>query len=203
MKTGYGPGLGFGPSPGMFDEDMGHINANALRQRENAHASAMDQYNLGQAAADHAQQRKLGLLGMLNGYANSSVGGQNTPAPAITVGGVYTPDQTQAQVNQARAQGDQSAASQIGNNAARMAGRGMQGGSPLLAALNQQVQMGTNANNATAETNIRNSAAGMNAGHLLGTETARSNQWAQDNQMDIARRQQQNSYFLNLLHGLS
>lgn len=203
MKSAFGGGLGggmYGSAPGSFDENMGDINAQALRQRENAHLAAGDQFSYGQAAANANYQRHLGLLGMLGQYGGGTVGGQNTPAPAITVGGVYTPDQTQAQVNQARAQGDQSAASQIGNNAAKMAGRGMQGTSPLLSALNNQVNMGNMANNAANETTIRNNAAGMNKNHELNTQVAASNQWEQGNQLDIARRQQHNSYLLGLLN---
>ncbi len=115
-------------------------------------------------------------------------GGQSGPSPEITVGGVYNPQQIQQQVNAQRGTNDQTAASQVSKQGQSLAGRGFGSNSPLLQALSGQTMANNLATNTSNEREIRWNAAQGNAQHLLGTQTARENQFANRMREDIERR---------------
>jgi hypothetical protein len=154
------------------------------------------------------QRRLQMLMPMLNqggGGFGGAPGGTNTPKPGITVGGVYSPDQLQTQVNLARGQGDQNAATQVAAAKNQMAGRGMSTGSPLMMALQNQIQAANNQTNAGNETQLRTNAAEANAKQQTSSEGLRNTQWQQDNALDIERRRQQaaaSQSYMSILAGL-
>lgn len=117
------------------------------------------------------------------------VGGQNTPQPGVTVGGVYTPQQIEEQVNAAYAKnaGQTDTARRLATESA--AGRGIAPQSPLLSALNGQLLAAQMAADADAGRNIRFDAAGANAKQQTASEGLRGELWQADNAMEIQRRQ--------------
>src|SRR5579863_5384970 len=121
-----------------------------------------------------------------NGFATA--GGSNGTPPPITAGPVLNPQQIQQQVNQSSAATDQSAANQMRNSDASLAGRGFGSNSPLSMALNNATQGQARATNVSNETNTRLNAAQQNAQQALNSQQALSNQWATGNQLDIQRR---------------
>jgi hypothetical protein len=126
------------------------------------------------------------LTGQLGNMANA--GGQNTPAPTISTGGVLNPQQIQQQVNTGRAATDAATGSRIATSNASLAGRGFGANSPLAQALGQGYQNQGLAANTAQETQTRLGAAEMNAKQRLAGQSALSNQWYQGNQTDIERR---------------
>jgi hypothetical protein len=151
------------------------------------------QFQLGMAPLDFAKQKFSTLLPMLQSQLGSAgaglVGGANTPQPAVTAGGVFTPDQIQQNVNAARAGVDQQTATSQRQNATKLAGQGFGGKSPLLAALNQQAANAGMIAGADQERQIRSGAAEQNATHQLAGQTLQEAQWKDFNDADIRRRQ--------------
>ena len=145
------------------------------------------------------------MYSALGGQASGTsrgLGGSNLPAPEITVGGVFSPEQTQQQLNAGYARNAMMADTQRRRIGESAGGRGMSGSSPLLSALSSGVgaaQMATDAETAR-ETKLGHSKA--NAEQRLASEGLRSQQWSQANQGDIARRQlvqqQQNALVMAL-----
>lgn len=123
------------------------------------------------------------------GFGSERVGGTNTPTPGITVGGVYSPQQIDQQVNAAKASSASDAATQKRMVEQQAGARGMSSRSPLVAALSGGIDAARMVGDADAERGIRFDAAGANAKQQLATETQRANVWAQNNQLDINRRQ--------------
>lgn len=128
------------------------------------------------------------LVGGLNG-SNDRVGGTPRDLPGVTVGGVYSDQDTQQQVNAARAGIDQSAASQGQRAATKLAGQGFGPRSPLLAAMQQQIQGQAMATGADAEREIRHGAATENAKQRTSSEALAQQQWRDYEDSDIRRRQ--------------
>lgn len=118
----------------------------------------------------------------------SSVGGQSGPSPDITVGPIWSPQQTQQQVNAARGQGDQSTATRIRGMQNQMGARGFGSSSPLAAALQAQYQNQNLATNTSNERQIRQNATQQNASHLFQTQMGREQQFGSRQQEDIERR---------------
>lgn len=116
----------------------------------------------------------------------------------VTQGGVYNPQQVQQQVNQSRAQQDQTTATQIQQGQNQLAGRGFGANSPLAALLQQQAHAQGNATNADNETNIRMNAANQNAQQNLSAQQA---QGAINSAWNTAAVQNQTSHY-NALIGL-
>jgi hypothetical protein len=145
-----------------------------------------------------------GQLGKLNGGVYTA-GGQNTAPPPITAGPVYNSQQMQQMQNQNAAQLQQGAAGQDARTSASLAGRGFGANSPLAMALQSANQANTRGQVAGTNTQLGLSAAQANAGQLLNSQQALSNQWATGNQLDIQRRTpliQQQTAILQALAGL-
>lgn len=116
------------------------------------------------------------------------VGGQNTPLPQLPNSFVYSPDQIQQQVNTARAQGDQSAATARTQATGEAAGRGFSARSPMVQALNAGINTATAASNADQERQIRYEATGANATQGNTVAGLANQQWNFFNNADIERR---------------
>lgn len=124
---------------------------------------------------------------IMGGLANSGV--TVGSGPQITASQVLTPDQIQQQVNQSRAHTDMQVGAQQRSSGNELAGRGLGGSSPLQMALNQGYSNQGMATNAGNTANIRINAATQNAQQLLGSQTARANQFNQETQNVIASKQ--------------
>lgn len=133
----------------------------------------------------------------------ATAGGQSGPSPEISVGGVWNPQQTQQQVNAARAKNDQSAQTTMRTNAQSLGAQGFGSNSPLLASMNNQTQAGNLAANSAAEMGLRTGMAKDNAASVLDTQTARENQFASRQKEDIARRAPVYQMYNTLLSSLS
>lgn len=116
------------------------------------------------------------LLQQIGGTGPAATGmtgsfGTGAPPP-ITVGGVYSPQLMQQNVNGIRAQGDATTAGQIAQQDAKLAGAGLGANSPLSAQLATQARMGNQANTQGNVTNFLTTAAGQNAQQRLASEQA-------------------------------
>lgn len=138
------------------------------------------------------------LQGLMGTGQSGLVGGQNTPLPTITQGPVWSQQQIDQQVNAQKANNAQAANTQAKQAQQRVAASGFGANSPLLAALQGQAQMGRMAADATAQRETNWNAAQGNAQHLLDTQQAAQNQWAQSNQADIARRESNRQWMTSL-----
>lgn len=119
-----------------------------------------------------------------------AAGGLATPGLSvlltpITVGGVFTPAEIQAQVNQSYARNDARTASQIRQAQADLAGRGFSSNSPLLSSL-QVGFMGQNLRaNTEASISLRVSTATANAKQVLDSQTLANLQFHEQNEVAI------------------
>lgn len=118
------------------------------------------------------------LLALLNGTPAGPTGPAADDGPQINAGGVYSPTQIDQQVNASRAATDAAAASRSRSYANDLTGRGYGGNSPLLMAMQNQLQGQALAQNASSERDIRYQAAGANADQLLKTQQAREGAYA-------------------------
>lgn len=131
-----------------------------------------------------------GLYQSLTGaFTPSTVGGVNSPMSPISQGSIWSDQQIDQQVNQSKSNNQQMAATQNQQISNRAAGQGFASKSPLVAALQGQTNAATMANNAKSEQDIRWNAAEGNSRHLLDTQKAAQQQWADWNDADIRRRQ--------------
>lgn len=129
-------------------------------------------------------------------------GGQSGPSPEITVGPVWNDSQVQQRVNQMRAGNDATVGSQVGQMNQSLGGRGFGSGSPLAQEMEARMRgMGMMANS-SGENDLRWNAAQGNAQHVLGTQVARSNQFAQRMDEDVRRKGIEAGRKNNLLEAL-
>lgn len=146
------------------------------------------------------------LSGNIAGQGSSSggLGGTATSAqPGVTTGGVYTPQQVQAQIAQSNAQGIQGAQTQQVNEANQMAGQGFGSRSPALQAMQQNAMSQALASNAANATQLNTTAAQQNAQQNLASQTQAQTGWYQAQQQDIARRQVNQQYASSLAAALA
>lgn len=129
-----------------------------------------------------------GGMGGAAGSSGASFGGGSAQ---MAPGTVYTPGQIDQQVNAMKAGNNQAAATQQRQNAAATAAGGFGGHSPLLAALNNQAQMGAMQANTSGERDTRLAAAAANAKQGLGAAQAnnQANIGFQQNAIDAQRNQ--------------
>ncbi len=133
-------------------------------------------------------------------------GGGNFGGPQIDASPVYTPEQTQAQVNSMRAGNDQQAQSQTRQAQSGLAGKGFGSQSPLLAALQAQYQGQAQQASTQGENDLRFQAAGANATQRLKGQTAQEQQrasMAQEQNQRLGIQAQQYSALLSALGGLN
>jgi hypothetical protein len=176
------------------------------RERANRLQQAQISANASIVPAQLQQDRFRTVFPFLSNNFNSSqerVGGANQPLPNITVGGVYSPQQTQEQVNAARSQNDRNVAQNQRQSQDQLAGRGFGSNSPLLQAIQAQQQMAGMQANSDQERQLRFDAATANARQQLDSETLRQNQWTQNEDADIRRRQVATSQANALLSALA
>jgi hypothetical protein len=186
---GVNPFLGaFGGGSPLYDETYDERTLNAESQYE----LAQKPWDFKNKVFGAISPLLTGLVGDGSQQGNfGQIGGSNTPLPTLPNSFVYSPDQIQQQVNSARAQGDQGAASQKQQIAGDLAGRGFSMKSPLAMALNLGADTGARMSNADQEREIRFGASGANAKQALGVGQLANQQWNDYNQADIARRKTQ------------
>lgn len=148
-------------------------------------------------------QSQLGRVGDLAFSGAADGGAAGGIGPNIKVGGVWNPQQIAQQVNATRAQNDQAMQSHMATNAQNLSGRGFGSNSPLLQALQGQAYGQNLATNTQAEQTLRTQAAQQNAEHLLNTQTARANEYAQRQQERLTGRGQTLNTYSALLNALS
>ncbi len=204
--------------PGSGYSLQGGYGSTEIDQQNLANTGALEQIRLKQKGdsdllgqQEQMKQARLKSLlpmfsqGMAGGGFGGAPGGMAAPKPEITVGGIYSPEALQAQINQTRAANDQGAATQIQQNQNQMAGRGMSTSSPLAMALGNQINAANMANNAGGESQLRFDAASANAKQRTASEGLRNQQWGMGEDQDIRRRTQQanqSQNFMTLLAGL-
>lgn len=136
--------------------------------------------------------------GGLNGMFGQ-VGGTIAPQPGFNPSPIYTPEQTQEQVNAARARNDARSATQqrlLGQSAAA---RGMGMASPGMTALARQIGTANMRENAEAERQIPFEMAQANADSMFRGQQLQQNMWQAREDSDIRRRQQQLQSITSLL----
>ncbi len=134
----------------------------------------------------------------LTGKSNT-VGGTPAPQPAFTPSPVYTNDQMNQQVNAAVAGNDQKYQTQERLQNQSQAAQGFGAQSPIMQAMRNQLMMGNQAENATAQRQIPFQAAQANSDSLFRGNQLQQQMWQSADQSDIARRQQQLSQFNSLI----
>lgn len=135
------------------------------------------------------QQQFGNLMNQYGHPGGSGPGSGYGQGPNINVGGVWTPQQVQQQVNASRAHNDQATAAETRQMQGRMAGQGYGANSPLAAALAGQMQAQNLATNTQNTAQVRQNAAQLNAQHLLSTQQAAEQQYASRQQEAIAQQQ--------------
>lgn len=138
------------------------------------------------------------LLPLLQNYYDQSTTGSGTTdltvsipqAPAITTGGVYSPQQIQQQVNATRAKTDTDTATKQQQMRKDLAGRGFGANSPLAAELATMMRGQGLAANTDAEQGLRFNAAGANAQQRLAAEQLAQQQY--QSQLQFSSQLQQN-----------
>lgn len=146
-----------------------------------------------QAAGGFGQQGGQGALANFQS-ALQLVGGQNSALPGLPPSAVFTPEQTQQRVNAQAAQNEAAAATQRQRAAEDTAARGFGSRSPLLAALNAQIDTSTAAANSDFARQAGLDAAQANAQQGLQVGALANQQFQLANDADIRRRQAAGSY---------
>lgn len=186
--TMQGNQLGFeGQQAGLNRSFTGEQNSEQ-RQFEGSQGDANRalQLQLGMAPINFAQSKFNAVMPLISnllgpGGAGGGFGGAGGGALSqqqrTAVGDLWTPQQIDQQVNAAKASNAQSASSASTNAARQTAGRGFGANSPLLAALQGQINASQMGQNAEADRNIRLSGAQANAQNRLQTGTLAEQQW--------------------------
>lgn len=111
------------------------------------------------------------------------------PAPGISRNNIWSDQDLQRQVNQQRGFGQQQLQTHVQNQAQQMANRGYGTGSPSSQDINNIAFARMQADQAKAENDLRFNTAQTRAQHQLATEQAGSQQYFQQRQDEMARRQ--------------
>lgn len=122
--------------------------------------------------------------------------------PTITTGPIWTNQQVQEHVNALRSQADAGTASQIRNLRNELSGRGFSANSPLAMAFQQQALMNNLAAGSDLERQARWEAAQENATHLLKSQAAREQQYANRQQEEIERNKVRTGFLASILGAL-
>lgn len=156
---------------------------------------------LGQKGSEFNQAFGL-LSNSLPGSGSASAsgfGGNPTSAqPTNNTGGIWSPQQINAQIAQSNAQGIQGAQAQQRQNANQMAGQGFGAGSPALQQMNSNAMSQAIASNASNANNLRYTSAQGNAQQQLAGQTQAQTAWSQAQQQDIARKALNEQYSASL-----
>lgn len=132
----------------------------------------------------------------------SQQGGYGQP-PTIDTGGVYSPQQIQEQVNSVQAQNEQKGASALRQSQRSLGGRGFGTNSPLLAQIQSNLAIGTQAANAQAAQQIPFTAAQANASQRLASQQAAASQYNDLQNQGIQRDQNSITRMSALLNALT
>jgi hypothetical protein len=199
-----------GHERGMFDANLGFQGSQAdMQRRFQGDQAGLDRSFQGeQNAADRSNQQTIAampwdyrrqvfgtisplLQGLLGGAGGSMRAGgtPGEPPPPTTNATVWDAGQIQSQINDQKATSAQAASTQERANAARVAGSGFGSNSPLLMALNNNVQSARMAGDSAAE--LATSLGASEANARLGVEQARTNAQNYATQTDAITRQRQ------------
>lgn len=107
-------------------------------------------------------------------YRVGMAGGPNVRLPGVSVGGIWSPQRIQEQVNLMRSIAEQQTEGQLQRQQQELLGRGYGSGSPILAALQQTGQQQKLAGQTSSENELRTRMDQMNRQHLLSTQQARA-----------------------------
>lgn len=178
-----GGGGGFGGSGGQGGWTMGGGGQQEGISGQGAKIGALGADAAASIANAGKQNRFNQAFGYLAGLGQSGGGsaGLQKQVP-ISTGPIWSPGQIQGRVNEMRGQNDATVQGQNRTAGQTLAGRGMGGSSPLLAAMGQANNLGGLMANTQGENNLRWTAAQGNAQQVLGEQTASANQNAQYNQ---------------------
>lgn len=219
---GYGLGTSIGANPDIAEAwRLGGVQG-LQNQKDIAGIQAGAGISQAQIAADASkypamlqQSRFNSVFPWLKGQFGQATGGSASGGPLgayapgagphITVGGVYSPEKVQQQVNSTRAQNDQSTATKNAQAAAQTSGRGFGSNSPLLQSIYGQNNAANLATNTSAEQQLRYNAAQGNQQAILNSQQAAGQQYgARQNELLQARGQNAGVYnaLLAALSGL-
>lgn len=176
---------------------------NAATNRYNTDAST-NQFN---QRLRFAQDRYNQLFPMIAGQLGSGVSARGGPSgqaaaglvPSATSDSVYSPQQIQEQVNATQAQNQRAGATAFRTARRDLGGRGQGNNSPLLAAIQSNLAIGTQAANSQAAQSIPFQAAQANATQALSAQRANMDAYSQRQQEGIQRSQVDSSNKLGLL----
>lgn len=161
------------------------LNFDTLGKERLSAQNNLDMGILSQQGRQTSLDKLLPLLGSAFGSVSGggSLGGQQ---PMINTGPIYTPQQTQQQVNRGVASNDSQFAGLLRMLANRFGSAGFSPNSPLFSALASQA----GAQNIAANTNVRTQLpfdiASGNASHLLQSQSAAENQFSNRQQEQLA-----------------
>lgn len=159
-----------------------------------------------QRASDHFNDVFPTFKGYLSSALAGGPGGGGGPGPDITVSPVWTQGQMDQQVNAARATSNAQTQTAMRGMQQQLGARGYGSNSPLMAALQSQMEMGGMQRGADLERNIRWDSAQGNADQLLKSQVARENQFAsrqQEANQRLASYNQMRTGLLGALAGLA
>lgn len=160
-----------------------------------------------QFARDRYNQLFPYISSQLNGGGSSSSSASGAAgggtAPEITTGGVYSPQQIQEQVNSVQSGNDRSGATAYRKAQSDLGGRGFGNNSPLLAQIQSNLAIGTQAANANAAQSLPFQAAQANSDQRLKSQVANSEQYSQRQQEGIQRQSNQITQNNALLQALT
>lgn len=121
--------------------------------------------------------------------ANAQAGGERTTFPEITVGGIWSPQQTQEQVNLMRSTNDAATAGRVKDAGERAAGSGFRTSSPLYQELVGNLQGQNLAVNTAGENELRTTMAEKNSKQNLASQLGAVERAQAVSEDDIRRRQ--------------
>lgn len=191
--------LGFeGTQSGLQRDWQGQQNSQSQQfQGTQADKQRALELQLGMAPIDFAREKFNAVMPMIGGAiggiggirGGGGGGGGLSPQQQTQIGDIWNQGQIDQQVNAAKA-GDAQQAATASNAAARnTAGKGFGSSSPLLAALQGQIQTGRMATDAESERGIRLNSAQANAQNRLQTGSLAEQQWLDAQDQNLRRQQ--------------
>lgn len=182
-----GTGAGGGGTGGLGGGNLSGstLNYDTLGKERLSAQNALDLSLLSQTGRQTSLSQ---LLPILQGAfsAGGSVGGNLTgQQPTINAGPIYTPQQTQQQVNKAVGGNDSRFAGLMRSLQSRFGSSGFSPNSAAFQALVAQLGVQNSAANADARTSLPFDVATGNASHLLDSQVAQENQFANRQQEQL------------------
>ncbi|MBA4019208.1 MAG: hypothetical protein C0483_18740 [Pirellula sp.] len=179
---GTGGGGGIGGGGNLSGSTM---NYDTLGKERLAAQNALDLSLLNQTGRQTSLSQLLPILGTAFNAAGSVGGNLTGTQPTINAGPIYTPQQTQQQVNQAVGGNDSRFAGLMRSLQSRFGASGFSPNSAAFQALAAQLGVQNTAANADVRTSLPFDVASGNATQLLNSQVARENQFANRQQEQL------------------